>query len=65
MPLTEKQRNHGLIFRFFFWTEHYLRMENILYSFWSVFWLLNGFDKFFNGTLKATDYGTVAFGWFG
>ena len=53
------------MFRVFLMAENYLRMENILYAFWSMFWGLNGLDKFFNGVMTKTDYGTVAIGWFG
>ncbi len=30
--------------------EDNLRLDYILYAFWAAFWVLNGLDKFFNGT---------------
>lgn len=53
------------LLRLFIVSEHWLRLENILYAFWGFFWLLNGLDKFFNGVPTETPYGTVPFGWFG
>ena len=54
-----------ILLRLFVVSEHWLRMENILYAFWGFFWTLNGLDKFFNGVPTETAFGTVAVGWFG
>ncbi len=45
--------------------EDNLRLDLILYAFWSVFWLLNGLDKFFNGTPATGPFGPKTVGWFG
>lgn len=46
--------------------EDRLRLDNILYAFWAVFWVLNGLDKFFNGVpRKHPTYGNYVEGWFG
>lgn len=50
--------------RFRIVVEDYLRLENILYAFWTMFWTLNGLDKFFNGTPIQGNSGP-AVGWFG
>lgn len=54
-----------MLLRLFIVSEHWLRMENILYAFWGFFWVGNGLDKFFNGVPIETAYGTVPIGWFG
>jgi hypothetical protein len=51
--------------RFYYFLENYLRLEYILYLFWALFWMLNGLDKFFNGTIVQTASGPKEFGWFG
>jgi hypothetical protein len=45
--------------------DDYLRLEFILYAFWTMFWILNGLDKFFNGTLVQGPSGPRLVGWFG
>jgi hypothetical protein len=45
--------------------EDYLRLEYILYAFWTMFWTLNGLDKFFNGTMVEGPSGPRLVGWFG
>ncbi|MBW3572267.1 MAG: hypothetical protein KY467_14290 [Gemmatimonadetes bacterium] len=45
--------------------EDNLRLDLILYAFWAVFWLLNGLDKFFNGTQEVGPFGPRTVGWFG
>lgn len=45
--------------------EDNLRLDLILYAFWAVFWLLNGLDKFFNGTPDVGPFGPRTVGWFG
>jgi hypothetical protein len=46
--------------------EGWFRVEYMLYAFWAMFWLLNGLDKFFNGTPKTDPrFGNYVEGWFG
>ncbi len=51
--------------RWYYFLENYIRLEYILYLFWTLFWILNGLDKFFNGTMQQTPAGPREFGWFG
>ena len=51
--------------RFYYVLENHLRLEYILYAFWALFWMLNGLDKFFNGTVVQTANGPKEVGWFG
>jgi len=55
-------KKRGLLFRA---AEGWLRVENLLFSFWCMFWTLNGLDKFFNGIPKEDEWGSYAKGWFG
>jgi hypothetical protein len=46
--------------------ESKIRLDMILYAFWAMFWILNGLDKFFNGTpAKHDEFGKYVKGWFG
>lgn len=54
--------------KFFAYLEDFLRIEYILYAFWTMFWTLNGLDKFFNGENVESPYldgVTRPSGWFG
>ena len=51
---------------FFRLAEGWLRVENILFAFWSMFWGLNGLDKFFNApVVHHLRWGSHPRGWFG
>jgi hypothetical protein len=56
-------KKKGLLFRV---AEGWLRVENLLFTFWAMFWVLNGLDKFFNGkAVKDETWGSYHKGWFG
>ena len=56
-------QKRGLFFRV---AEGWLRVENLLFTFWFLFWTLNGLDKFFNGVPKQdATWGKYTQGWFG
>ncbi len=51
--------------RFHYFVENYLRLEYVLYLFWTLFWTLNGLNKFFKPKVVQTPTGPAEFGWYG